>query len=64
MELYAPSAKDLATRDVVSHPMTMEIREVRGVGPKHDHVRTIYSILCISLSLYIYIYIHIYMYCH
>jgi succinate dehydrogenase/fumarate reductase flavoprotein subunit len=32
MERYAPSAKDLASRDVVSRSMTMEIREGRGVG--------------------------------
>jgi len=32
MERYAPSAKDLASRDVVSRAMTMEIREGRGVG--------------------------------
>ena len=35
---YAPSAKDLASRDVVSRAMTMEIREGRGVGPKKDHL--------------------------
>jgi succinate dehydrogenase (ubiquinone) flavoprotein subunit len=51
MERYAPSAKDLASRDVVSRAMTMEIREGRGVGPKKDHV-----------SFYIYIYIYIYIY--
>lgn len=38
MERYAPSAKDLASRDVVSRSMTMEIREGRGVGPNKDHV--------------------------
>jgi succinate dehydrogenase (ubiquinone) flavoprotein subunit len=38
MERYAPSAKDLASRDVVSRAMTMEIREGRGVGPKKDHL--------------------------
>ncbi|NBX02676.1 MAG: succinate dehydrogenase flavoprotein subunit [Alphaproteobacteria bacterium] len=38
MERYAPSAKDLASRDVVSRAMTMEIREGRGVGPHKDHV--------------------------
>jgi succinate dehydrogenase (ubiquinone) flavoprotein subunit len=38
MERYAPSAKDLASRDVVSRAMTMEIREGRGVGPKRDHI--------------------------
>jgi succinate dehydrogenase (ubiquinone) flavoprotein subunit len=38
MERYAPHAKDLASRDVVSRAMTIEIREGRGVGPRHDHV--------------------------
>ena len=38
MERYAPSAKDLASRDVVSRAMTLEIREGRGVGPKQDHI--------------------------
>lgn len=38
MELYAPSAKDLASRDVVSRAMTIEIREGRGVGPDKDHM--------------------------
>jgi succinate dehydrogenase / fumarate reductase flavoprotein subunit len=38
MERYAPNAKDLASRDVVSRCMTMEIREGRGVGPKGDHI--------------------------
>jgi succinate dehydrogenase / fumarate reductase flavoprotein subunit len=38
MERYAPSAKDLASRDVVSRSMAMEIREGRGVGPKKDHI--------------------------
>jgi succinate dehydrogenase / fumarate reductase flavoprotein subunit len=38
MERYAPSAKDLASRDVVSRSMTMEIRAGRGVGSKKDHV--------------------------
>jgi len=37
MERYAPSAKDLASRDVVSRAMTMEIREGRGVGKNNDH---------------------------
>ncbi len=36
MERYAPSAKDLASRDVVSRSMTMEIREGRGVGKNKD----------------------------
>ncbi|MEM7280931.1 MAG: succinate dehydrogenase flavoprotein subunit [Pseudomonadota bacterium] len=38
MERYAPNAKDLASRDVVSRSMTMEIREGRGVGPDKDHI--------------------------
>ncbi|NWH09340.1 MAG: succinate dehydrogenase flavoprotein subunit [Alphaproteobacteria bacterium] len=38
MERYAPHAKDLASRDVVSRAMTMEIREGRGVGPLKDHI--------------------------
>merc|ERR1719410_3019954 len=38
MERYAPVAKDLASRDVVSRSMTMEIREGRGCGPEKDHV--------------------------
>ncbi|MEM8790334.1 MAG: succinate dehydrogenase flavoprotein subunit [Pseudomonadota bacterium] len=38
MERYAPSAKDLASRDVVSRCMTMEIREGRGVGEEADHI--------------------------
>jgi len=38
MERYAPSAKDLASRDVVSRSMTIEIREGRGVGPDKDHI--------------------------
>jgi succinate dehydrogenase / fumarate reductase flavoprotein subunit len=38
MERYAPNAKDLASRDVVSRSMTIEIREGRGVGPEKDHV--------------------------
>jgi succinate dehydrogenase / fumarate reductase flavoprotein subunit len=38
MERYAPSAKDLASRDVVSRSMTIEIREGRGVGPSGDHI--------------------------
>lgn len=38
MERYAPSAKDLASRDVVSRAMTIEIREGRGVGPDKDHI--------------------------
>lgn len=37
MEKYAPSAKDLASRDVVSRAITIEINEGRGVGPKKDH---------------------------
>ncbi|MHA7833708.1 MAG: FAD-binding protein, partial [Algiphilus sp.] len=38
MERYAPSRKDLASRDVVSRSMTIEIREGRGVGPNKDHI--------------------------
>jgi len=38
MERYAPTAKDLASRDVVSRAMTLEIREGRGVGPEKDHI--------------------------
>ncbi|MEA3543094.1 MAG: succinate dehydrogenase flavoprotein subunit [Pseudomonadota bacterium] len=38
MERYAPSAKDLASRDVVSRSMAMEMREGRGVGPNKDHI--------------------------
>jgi succinate dehydrogenase / fumarate reductase flavoprotein subunit len=38
MERYAPNAKDLASRDVVSRAMTIEIREGRGVGPNRDHI--------------------------
>ena len=37
MERYAPNAKDLASRDVVSRSETIEIREGRGVGPEKDH---------------------------
>src|SRR6201988_1857236 len=38
MERYAPSAKDLASRDVVSRSMAMEIRQGRGVGKEKDHI--------------------------
>ncbi|HEV8029306.1 MAG TPA: FAD-binding protein, partial [Stellaceae bacterium] len=38
MVRYAPSAKDLASRDVVSRAMTLEMREGRGCGPKKDHL--------------------------
>jgi len=38
MERYAPTAKDLASRDVVSRSMTIEINEGRGCGPKKDHI--------------------------
>jgi len=38
MERYAPNAKDLASRDVVSRAMTTEIKEGRGCGPEKDHV--------------------------
>jgi len=38
MERYAPSAKDLASRDVVSRAMALEMREGRGVGKEGDHI--------------------------
>src|SRR3954464_8148060 len=38
MERYAPHAKDLASRDVVSRAITIEIREGRGVGTEKDHI--------------------------
>ncbi|KAK6759630.1 hypothetical protein RB195_021297 [Necator americanus] len=38
MERYAPNAKDLASRDVVSRAMTVEVMEGRGVGPEKDHI--------------------------
>ena len=38
MERYAPNVKDLASRDVVSRAMTMEIAEGRGVGKNKDHI--------------------------
>ncbi|HYJ53522.1 MAG TPA: succinate dehydrogenase flavoprotein subunit, partial [Allosphingosinicella sp.] len=38
MERYAPSAKDLASRDVVARSMALEMREGRGVGPHKDHI--------------------------
>ncbi len=41
MERYAPNAKDLASRDVVSRAMTIEIREGRGCGPKKDHIHLV-----------------------
>ena len=43
MERYAPSAKDLASRDVVSRSMVMEIREGRGCGPDKDHIYLVLS---------------------
>lgn len=43
MERYAPNAKDLASRDIVSRAMTVEILEGRGVGPKKDHVHLFLS---------------------
>src|SRR5574339_1297780 len=43
MERYAPHAKDLASRDVVSRSMTIEIREGRGVGPEKDHIHLNFS---------------------
>ena len=47
MERYAPSAKDLASRDVVSRAMTIEIREGRGVGKEKDHIYSCTSIISI-----------------
>jgi succinate dehydrogenase/fumarate reductase flavoprotein subunit len=44
MERYAPNAKDLASRDVVSRAMTIEIREGRGVGKDKDHIHLHLSI--------------------
>lgn len=41
MERYAPNAKDLASRDVVSRAITVEIKEGRGLGPKKDHVHLV-----------------------
>lgn len=38
MERYAPTARDLASRDVVARSMAIEIREGRGVGPLKDHI--------------------------
>jgi succinate dehydrogenase / fumarate reductase flavoprotein subunit len=38
MERYAPTTKDLASRDVVARAMAIEIREGRGCGPQHDHI--------------------------
>ncbi|AQS40760.1 MAG: Succinate dehydrogenase flavoprotein subunit [Candidatus Tokpelaia hoelldobleri] len=43
MERYAPSYKDLASRDVVSRCITLEIREGRGIGPRKDHVSLVLS---------------------
>lgn len=43
MERYAPTAKDLASRDVVSRSIMMEIREGRGCGPKKDHIHLVLS---------------------
>ena len=43
MEKYAPSAKDLASRDVVSRSMTTEIRNNMGCGPKKDHIHLVLS---------------------
>jgi succinate dehydrogenase / fumarate reductase flavoprotein subunit len=43
MERYAPHAKDLASRDVVSRAMTLELREGRGCGPERDHIHLNFS---------------------
>jgi len=38
MERYVPSAKDLASRDIISRAMTREIIKGRGVGPENEHI--------------------------
>lgn len=51
---YAPSAKDLASRDVVSRSMTVEIREGRGVGPNSDHIYLVsYILLLVKVGHYL-----------
>ena len=47
MERYAPKAKDLASRDVVSRSMSIEINEGRGVGKDQDHVHLNLSHFCL-----------------
>jgi succinate dehydrogenase/fumarate reductase flavoprotein subunit len=51
MERYAPSAKDLASRDVVSRAMTLEIREGPGCGPKKDNVSYGCSLVFVVFSV-------------
>ena len=51
MERYAPVAKDLASRDVVSRSMTIEIREGRGCGPEKDHVYLQVRLMSICSSI-------------
>lgn len=55
MERYAPVAKDLASRDVVSRSMTIEIREGRGCGPEKDHVylQVIFSLELLYTKIFI-----------
>lgn len=50
MERYAPTAKDLASRDVVSRSMTMEIREGRGVGKSWSSFLTFKLPNCVAYS--------------
>ena len=47
---YAPSAKDLASRDVVSRSMTIEIREGRGCGPEKVRASSFAKSLCTPLG--------------
>ena len=49
---YAPTAKDLASRDVVSRSMTIEIREGRGVGPNADHIHLVREYIMYCSVLY------------
>jgi hypothetical protein len=51
MERYAPTAKDLASRDVVSRSMTMEIREGRGVGKRGSPIHRKCFLFCIYFRL-------------
>ena len=52
MERYAPTAKDLASRDVVSRSMTIEIREGRSVPGLFAYcIKMIYSAVCLFVSL-------------
>lgn len=60
MERYAPTAKDLASRDVVSRSMTMEIREGRGVG-MIDYQNYIFVIPHAFSRYYVYVYYYSFM---